>query len=84
MCVGREAPLTLRPRSLDPALAASWAWQDPSPRAGRGARIIPIDPRLPPDSRALDFSQSEALIAAGRAAALATLAHRLETRPATA
>lgn len=52
-------------------------------RAG-GARIIPIDPQLPPGSRALDFSQSEALIAAGRAAALATLAHRLETQPATA
>jgi predicted acylesterase/phospholipase RssA len=50
-------------------------------RAG-GARVVSIDPQLPQLSRALDFSRSEALIAAGRAAAEAALA--LEAMPATA
>jgi hypothetical protein len=43
---------------------------------------VSIDPQLPQLSRALDFSRSEALIAAGRAAAEGALA--LEAMPATA
>ena len=38
-----------------------------------GARVIPIEPSLPLHSRALDFSQSHAAIAAGRASAEAVL-----------
>jgi hypothetical protein len=48
-----------------------------------GASSIPIDPQLLPLSRALDFSQSEALTAARRDKALAALGLRLERRPAT-
>ena len=52
-------------------------------RAG-DASVVSIDPLLPPHSRALDFSRSAALVAAGRAAAEAALTPGLKTIPATA